>query len=376
MSEKNSTTSIASWTLAGPGTAPIIGDALRSVVPLVDASLVVFTPPEPGRLQVSASEATPILQSVHKAITPDRMRFAYWPWRDDYGAARNAALDLAAETGAAWGLMLDTDERAICPDPAALRAYLSALPQSVCVVLAHHEDGSHTRERFFRLPSRYRFAGRTHEMYPAREDEQAIVPPEIVRWSELPKTPEQLHAKFLRDVDMLRADILDNPNNGAAHYYLGASLQALGRHEEAIDAFREHRRIDTRGAPAWHEGTAFSCYRAAECYIALSKPDRAIDCAVAGLALDAGIAELYWIAAIASLQEGRVEQARCWAESARVHGMGSEAERRRRGFRVPRGLRDGPAEVLAVVEEMRQPKTPTCGVCGDRGCDQCWDDIT
>ncbi len=286
-----------------------------------------------------------------------------WPWRDDYGAARNAALDCAAETGAAWSCMVDTDERAICPDPAAFRAWLGALPASVAVVCVHCNDGSHTRERFFRMPSRYRFQGRTHEAYPCPEHEQAIAPRGMIQWSELPKTREQLRAKFLRDVGMLREDIAANTKNGAAYYYLGVSLQTLavyaredgdaadaqGRFWEAIYAFREHMRIDTAGSPAWHEGTAFSCYRAAECYLALGNANRALDCAAAGLILDAGIGELYWIAAVASLQEGRVEQARAWATSAKAHAMGSASEMRRRGFRVVRGLTTGPDEVLAAV---------------------------
>jgi hypothetical protein len=379
---------LISWTLAGPGTAPIIGDALRSVAPIVDACMVIWTGYETqpiGWAPDAVGEPGPGRRTVYARA---------WPWRDDYGAARNAALDFAEDTGADWSVMVDTDERVICPDPAALRAWLAALPASIAVVCVHHNDGSHTRERFFRMPSRYRFQGKTHEAYPCPENEQAIAPREMIQWSELPKTRAQLRAKFIRDVGMLREDIAANPKNGAAYYYLGTSLQTLavyaredaarspsavpgcGRCEqlgsvcefhgavegewvwrdmftEAIAAFREHMRIDTAGAPAWHEGTAFSCYRAAECYLALGEPNRVLDCAAAGLILDAGIGELYWIAAVASLQEGRLEQARAWAESAKAHAMGSASERRRRGFRVVRGLTTGPDEVLAAVEASR-----------------------
>lgn len=288
-----------------------------------------------------------------------------WPWRDDFAAARNAALAFAAETGADWAMMLDTDERVICPDPDAFRAWLAALPDTVCVALAHAADGSHTRERFFRLPSRYQFTGRTHEMFPAPMHEQAIVPSELITWTELLKTSEQLRAKFTRDVDMLRADIADNHANGAAQYYLGASLQSLAvieqnagatgvahaLYEEAIVAFRAHHALD-----GW-EGGAWSCFKAAECYLVLGQPNRALDCVAAGLVRDAGIGELYWIAGLASLQEGRREQARCWAETAKLHGMGSASEKRRRGFRNVRGLTTGPGEVLSVVKHGLAPDT-------------------
>lgn len=352
------TPALVSFTLAGPWTADIIGCALRSAAPIVDTVAVVYTGTEDPGWAATLSD----IVTSWTGTRPD-LRWFQWPWRDDFAAARNAALAFAAETGAAWGCMVDTDERVICPDPAALRAFLGALPDHVIVALAHAADGSHTRERFFRLPARAQFVGRTHEQFIAREDQQAIVPREIVTWSELPKTREQLRAKFTRDATMLRADIKADPNNGAAQHYLGITLQSLAAFARedgpeglaqdllhaAIASYREHRRIDTSGAPAWHEGTAWSCYRAAECYLALEQPDRAIDAALAGLALDAGVGELYWIAAVASLQAGRHEQARAWATSAKAHGMGSESERRRRGFRVPRGLTTGPDEVIAAA---------------------------
>ena len=40
--------------------------------------------------------------------------------------------------------MADTDERVICHDPAALRAYLASLVPDVVVVLAHSDGGTHT----------------------------------------------------------------------------------------------------------------------------------------------------------------------------------------------------------------------------------------
>lgn len=351
---------IVSWTLAGPGTAPIIGEALRSVAPVVDACMVVFTGADE---QDDGDLWSVALNALSPSSENETFEWRQWSWRDDYAAARNAALNFAAETSCDWSTMVDTDERVICSDPDAFRAWLATLPAHVQVVLVHHEDGSHTRERFFWMPARYKFVGRTHEMLPCPENEQVIAPPELILWSELPKTREQLRAKFYRDVAMLREDIRESPGAGAARYYLGVSLQSLGLYaredgregdareffESAIAAYREHVRTDTSGAPAWHEGTAFSCYRAAECYLALGEPNRAIDCALAGLALDAGIAELYWIASIANLREGRIEQARAWAEGAKVHAKGSASERRRKGFRIPRGLTTGPDEVLAAV---------------------------
>lgn len=347
---------LISWTLAGPGTGPIVGDALRSVAPLTERCVVVLTDPDGEAIDDLAELIQ--CEGAARWIVLER-----WRWQNDYGAARNAGLAFAVTAGADWSCMIDTDERAICPDPEAFRSWLAAIPVHIQVVLAHHEDGSHTRERFFRMPPRHKFGGKTHEMYGCPANEQAIAPRELIQWSELPKTPEQLRAKFARDVTMLREDIAERPENGAALYYLGMSLQSLALYDredgneeaarvkfgQAIEAYREHRRLDVSGSPAWHEGTAFSCYRAAECYLAMGEPDRAIDCALAGMALDAGIAELPWIAAVASLHVGRLEQARCWAELSKTHALGSEAERRRVGFRLPRGLTTGPDEILNSI---------------------------
>lgn len=348
---------LASFTLAGHGTADIIGAALRSVAEIVDSSLVIWTATDPEM-------PTPFLDALD-GVAQKLEPICWWPWADDFGLARNHGLTRSAVLPGPpeWALMLDTDERVWCADAGALRAWLAALPDVVQVVLVRHHDGSHTRERVFRLPARYKFQGRTHEMYPCPATEQVIAPAELIEWDERPKTREQLRAKFERDVAMLAADLDENPRNGAACYYQGISLQSLALYareegddeaarrlfESALESYRRHREIDTSGAPAWHEGTAFSCYRAAECYLALGQPDRAIDCAAAGMVLDAGIAELPWIAAVASLQVGRLEQARCWALMAKAHAMGSEAERRRVGFRLPRGLTTGPDEVLEAV---------------------------
>ncbi len=335
---------LVSWTLAGPGTAAIIGDALRSVVPIADEAIVVWT----GDGSRLASRNT-YLTSIGSLADGPTVSWKEWPWRDDFGAARNAALDFAALAGADWSTMVDTDERVVCPDSAALRSYLAALAPDVVVALAHSEGGTFTRERFFRhfCGRRIEFVGRTHEQFRAPDGGiHAIVPREIVHWTELPKTPAQLEAKNERDVAMLRADIIDDPKNAGAHFYLGSTLQAMGRHEEAIDAWREQLRLDSG------EGGAWGAFKAGESYLELGQWDRVIDCCLQGMARDAGIAELPWLAAIASLRVGRWEQARCWAEIAKTHGLGSEASLRRTGFKVPRGLTVGPDEVLEFVRRV------------------------
>jgi tetratricopeptide (TPR) repeat protein len=354
---------IISWTLAGACKQEHLTRALQSAAPVVDAHLLVWTG--------GWAESSRLAASVRAQSDTAPLHERQWPWTGHFADARNAALDASAKVeGATWGVMLDSDESIVCPDPAALRAYLDAQPESVHVVLVHHEDRSHTRERIFRLPTAHKFAGRTHEMFMAPRDFQVVAPPELIRWREEPKTRDDLRTKMRRDAELLRADLAEGAPASMSLYYLGYTLQILALYEredgnetaavrlynEAIDCYRKHRQldIDPSRPPAWHEGTALSCYRAAECYLALTQPERALECATAGLLLDSRVGELYHIAAVSSLQmagddPGRYAQAGAWALSGALHGLGSWAERQRIGFRIVQGLTQGCAQVLEEV---------------------------
>jgi tetratricopeptide (TPR) repeat protein len=340
-------TTIIAWTICGVGRVDEAAGAFASAIAAnIDEHIIIDTAPD---------GTPPILVDV-----PGLVRVVRWPWQNDFAAARNAALTFAAETGAGWGLMLDTDERVICPDPAALRSFLDALPESVRVVVAYESDGATVRERLFRLPARSRFVGRTHEAFPVAPGEQAMVPPEIVTWGSLPKTAEQLRAKNERDAVMLAAEIEADPDSARWRFYLGAALAGLGRHGEAIDAYRAATDRDTG------EIGALSCVRAAEILVAEKRYEESVAACARGMTMRADLPELPWIAAGASWNMGDVYQAEAFARIAKVHGdqgPGRNAARERwTGFRVARARNEGPDEILALVDRargrVREPLTP------------------
>ncbi len=326
---------IVSTTLAGPGTARIIRDALQSADPLVDETIVILT-------DIAASLEWSSLGCAGYLYP----QIVGWAWRDDFGAARNASLDFAQDTGADWAIMVDTDERLICPSPAAVRAFLVALPPEVVVVIAFSSDGASGRERFFRLPAKHRWIGRTHEAFPVDVGEQAIIPAKLIMWDDVPKTADQLRAKNERDAVLLEAEIAEHPDDMRWYFYRGAALAGLGRHEEAIESYRQ---AADRGRG---EDAAMACARAAEILVHEKRYEEAVAACARGMTIRADIAELPWIAAGASINMGERHQAEAWALLAKVHGeagAGKVALTRRVGFRNIRALREGPDEILRMA---------------------------
>src|SRR6187401_2694488 len=86
---------IASTTLTG-NSSGVIADALRSVVDWVDYCLVVDTGITDDTLDVA------------RQVAGSKLVVRSFPWQDDFAAARNFALQAAAELGAAWAVTLDT----------------------------------------------------------------------------------------------------------------------------------------------------------------------------------------------------------------------------------------------------------------------------
>jgi tetratricopeptide (TPR) repeat protein len=320
---------LVSTTLAGPGTASILGEALRSVASIVDLCLVLWTgpadPEERAGIERAALEAT------------DRARIVEWPWRADFGAARQAALDLATATGAAWCLWVDTDERI---DPRGEDVRATILAAGAPAVLMPNAGGAYYQPRAIRLPCAARWSGLTHESI-------FVEGPRFARacFVERPKTDEQLLAKRERDLAILIEVTRERPSEPRWWYYLGDTLEGLGRREEAADAFL--RCVARRG---WDEEAAWASYRAAALLVFhLGRHEEAIDVCAAGLARHPGIAELPWIAGIAAQRLGRHEHAVHWAELARVHGERAATPVRaldgRLLFREPKALREGPADI-------------------------------
>lgn len=316
---------LVSTTLTGSN-REIIADALRSVVDWVDWCLVIDTGIGDDTLEIARS------------VVGNKLVVRQFPWRNDFAAARNFALDAAAEIGAEWAVMLDTDER-LDPSGGDICATLGGTDANSLYV--KHVDGTYGKERFFRLPARGRYVGSTHEAFIRDGDCLAIL--EGVQFEELAKTPEQYRQKAERDIEILSRHTAEHSRDARWFYYLGTSLDGLGRYDEAIAAFRT-----CAGQNGWDEEGAWAMYRAAECFCKMDRPLEAVEACVAGMAKHAGLAELPWLAAYASWHADRPAQAAYWARQsiAMGHFAGEGASVPRIGFRNPSALWEGPYDVL------------------------------
>jgi glycosyltransferase involved in cell wall biosynthesis len=316
---------IASTTLTG-NSAGVIADALRSVVDWVDYCLVIDTGVTDSTLELA------------QAIAGDKYVSRSFPWVQDFAAARNFALDAAAELGADWAVTVDTDERIDCRG-VDLRAVMANATAGV--IMMPSADGTYAKERCFRLPARERFSGPTHESFPGYAVGTMTV--EGACFEELGKSPEALRRKFERDLEILKRHVRAHPKDPRWQFYLGETLKNLARPAEAVAAYDACAAL--RG---WNEESAWACYRAAECLSRLERFRDAIDRCAMGLARHAGIAELAWLAGFCAYRLNDFAQAVYWSRIAVAQGVyrGSGAAVPRIGFRNPDALYEGPFDVL------------------------------
>lgn len=112
--------------------------------------------------------------------------------------------------------------------------------------------------RFMKCSHPWKCIGSTHEYWSG--DQISNIPEEIF-YIEDKNDGGCKSDKFVRDVRFLREELLENPNNSRAHFYLGRSLQALGESEIAVFHFKEVIRLN-----GWVEEIWSSHYEIGKCY--------------------------------------------------------------------------------------------------------------
>jgi len=298
-----------------------IPEAIRSIVDQVDKVLLIDT----GITDNTIARA--------QEVAGDKLAITKHSW-SDFSKARNASLDEAKRLGADWIVVLDSDER-VHLGQTDLR---SALSKSAAeVLLVESSDGHYAKEKIIRSTSGCHYVGATHEALIGGSRE--TLPG--VTFSELSKSPEQLKAKFTRDVELLENYLVSHPDDPRWWYYLGASFEGLGQHARAAEAFGRCVALRKFGDEA-----AWAAYKQAEMLFLLRHYEQAIVAAGHGLGASPMYAECAWIAAVSASRLRRQNEAIAWAHIAVTVGRYKGCATERAWFRYLPALYELPFDVL------------------------------
>jgi tetratricopeptide (TPR) repeat protein len=222
-----------------------IGDCLASARSFFDEMVVIDT---------GSSDATVEIARTYGA------RVGYFAWRDDFAAARNAAIDLA--TGD-WIFMLDADERLQPGSGPLLRKFVESNPTGPLFYaprIENQESENRAEDRvsfanriFPRLPG-LRYVGAVHEdlSYPPDPVRATGWRLDFIRVTHLGYLPEVVESrgKFERNRQILLSETLARPDDPLPLYYLGVQQLVAKRPVEAAEYLRRSLACSSN-RPTW-----------------------------------------------------------------------------------------------------------------------------
>jgi tetratricopeptide (TPR) repeat protein len=213
-----------------------LGDCLASARPFVDEMVVLDT---------GSTDATVEIARSHGA------RIGHFEWRDDFSAARNAAIEMATRD---WIFMLDADERLQADSGPLLREFLAARSNGsrpIQVYLPRIESRENTsladplitfHSRIFpRMPG-LRYVDAIHEDVVYAPDPARVrgLRLDFVRITHLGYLSEVVAArgKFARNRRLLLLETAARPADPRPWYFLGMDELIADRPAEAAEYFR------------------------------------------------------------------------------------------------------------------------------------------
>jgi tetratricopeptide (TPR) repeat protein len=297
-------------TLLSGNSQALVAEAVASVIDWVDELCLIDT------------GITDETRNRVAAVAGPKLHIERFAWCDDFAAARNAALDVARQRGATWALTVDADERmdfSGWSGPAALRAALDAHP-TVHAWSVAARDGTYSKERFIRLPTQLSWRGRTHETLTGSGKFQRRQLAGCGFW-EARKSPASQQHKLQRDLGILLEETASQPLNARWWYYLGQTYEGLGDYRRAIEAFEQCIYLD-----GWPDESAWACYTAARCSVALQEYREAEEYCSRGIARKPTAAELPWLAGWCCYQRGAYAHAVAWCKWAIMMGRDQQSD--------------------------------------------------
>jgi glycosyltransferase involved in cell wall biosynthesis len=195
--------------------AHAIEPTLKSVAPYVARYTVLDT---------GSTDGTPELveRYMRAARVPGAVHHGAFT---DYADTRNRCLALAGDSEP-WLLMLDAEDE-LMRGP-SLSALLGTTRYDCCALVQRWPEGEVIVPRVVRAGSSWRYVGAVHELltHPTGRPPQLLVGPWIRhRPTELGRARSR--ARWPRDVELLRAQLAEDPGDHRARWHLERTLAAL-----------------------------------------------------------------------------------------------------------------------------------------------------
>lgn len=223
--------------------AHVIERCLHSVKPYVDAWAISDTGSSDGTQEI-----------IRKFMSDVPGELIERPWRD-FSTNRNEALELARRFGD-YALIIDADD-VFEADPEFAWPDLDAIGYTFEIV-----DGGNTRYRRVALPrldGSWTWRGVLHEVLCTTEPVSANALPglRILRtFNDGARSQQSQTEKYLRDAEVLRRALAEEPANARYAFYLAQSLRDAGQLQESIAAYEKRA---TMGG--WVEEVYFSKFQ-------------------------------------------------------------------------------------------------------------------
>jgi ADP-heptose:LPS heptosyltransferase/tetratricopeptide (TPR) repeat protein len=230
----------------------------------------------------------------------------FWPWQDDFAAARNFSLDRARRS---WTMWMDADD-VMTSGHAGAKALCGRQDADVSPGLILYGDAKFEHQRFFRTAANIRFGeqGIVHE-YPVIDGKRFIQSNVLFTHGLKPAPPTKQRES--RNLRLARKQAKCWPENPRHWFYLGNAERESGFIDDAIASYKHYVSIGK-----WRDEMSLAWRHMGHCYAMQNKFDEAKDAFLKAVAVDSRWAETYFDLGTLAYNIGNLGEAVGWFEMA------------------------------------------------------------